>query len=316
MRGNHEGEHDVVTDRLLRLYRRYLGEPERLSDVYLGFALFFAGVAFAVVGLVTFLWSTVVPEGFGTYWQLRETAISLSMLGLPAFLLGVVVLLPVDRRAVYSSSLGGAVSLLAVGVFVANYPGNWNASGPDASATGVTIYAVGLVLSTAAVGAALVSNYLHRADPAASADASADGATSADGSKAARAPGAASAETESVTDEQVRADIDEAMSAADLSWGGVEKGNTKRLKLETDVGDVDRSNFDETGANENRAAGNDVDDAVTGLQQLRGGAAEQATGEGTDDQADALNQLREQQAHEEAESDDGLVGRLRNHIDL
>jgi hypothetical protein len=297
--------HGVVTDRLLDLYRRYLGEPDQLSDVYVGFTLFFGGVTMAAVGVVVFLWSSTLPARPGIYWQLREIAISLAMLGLPAFMLGVVVLLPTDRRALIGSGVGAAVCLGAVGLFVANYPRNWNAPGADASATGVSVYAVGVVLATGAVGAALVSNYIAQSGRTPQTAQAPDASSKAD-----------SAAEESVSESQVRADIDDAMSEADLSWGGVEKDDTKRLKIRTDEGDIDRSGFDATGANESRAAGSDVDAAVDGLQQLRGGKTDEATGEGTDDQADALRQLRERQAAEDEADSDGVVSKLRDRIGL
>lgn len=300
-----EESHGLVTDRLLTLYRRYLGEPEQLSDVYVGFALFFGGVTMAALGVVVFLWSSTLPPEPGLRWQLREVAISLAMLGLPAFLLSVVVLLPTDRRAVAGGATGGAISLVAVGLFVANYPRNWNVNGPDASALGVSVYAAGVVIATAAVGAALVSNYIARTESAPPVDAPED----ADGT----GPGGDGA---SVSDEQVRADIDDALSNTELSWGGVEKDDTKRLKIRTDDSDIDRSSLDTASATESRSTGSDVDDAVDGLQQLRGGKTEQATGEGTDEQASALQDLRERRAESETdESSDGFVDRLRGWLE-
>lgn len=289
--------HGVVTDRLLRLYRRYLGEPEQVSDVYVGFALFFGGVTMAALGVLLFLWSGTLPPESGFHWQLREIAISLAMLGLPAFLASVVVLLPADRRAVGGGALGGAISLIAVALFVANYPRNWNVAGPDASALGVTVYAAGVVIATAAVGAALVSNYIARTEPASRLDhADADSGRDSAG----------------VSDEQVRADIDAAMSKTELSWGGVEKDTTKRLTIRTNDSEIDRTSFDTVEATESRAAGSDVDDAVAGLQKLRGGTTTQATGEGTDEQATALQDLRQRRAQEDAtEAQHGVVARLR-----
>lgn len=291
--GSGDGEYDAVTTWLLNLYRRYLGEPDQLRTVYTGFGLFFAGVACAAVGMGIFLWSGSFPPSGDIYWQLREVAISLTMLGLPSFLLGIVVLLPVDRRARYVGILGWLVGLVAVGLFVANYPYNWNVGGSDATATGVSVYAFAVVLSSAAVGAALVSTYISRSAPEPTASDS----------------GSAS-EAQEVSDEQVRGDIEEAMANSELSWGGVEKDDTKRLKLRIDDEELDRSGFDRVGANESRAAGSDVDNAVTQLGKLRGGNRTQATGEGTDDQTDALRQLRERQA-QDVEGDVGPVGRFK-----
>ncbi|WP_435064853.1 DUF7139 domain-containing protein [Halobaculum sp. EA56] len=296
--GPNEEQHDLLTRRLLRLYRRYLGEPDQLSDVYVGFSFFFGGISMGVVGVLLFLWSSALPPRPGLYWQLREIAISLSMLALPVFLLGVVVLLPSDRRALAGGTGGVLVTLGAVSLFVVNYPQNWNAPGPDASATGVTVYAVGVVLATTAVGAALVSNYIRRASstsPSSATDGEPD-------------------DSETVTDAQVRSDIDEARSDAELSWGGVEKDDTKRPKIRTDTSDIDRSGLDTASATERRSTGSDVVDAVDGLTKLRGGTSEEATGEGTDEQANALRELRERDDTTESAQRTSLVGRLRDML--
>lgn len=294
------GSATVDSGRLLELYRRYLGEPERVSDVYVGFGLFLAGVMAAVVGLAVFLWSTNVPTGSEAYWQLREFAIAASMLALPASLSSVVVLLPVERRAIYASTLGGAVCLLAVAFFVANYPGNWDVTG-DAVGPGVAIYGVGLVVSTAAVGAALISNYVEHARVATGGDAGTDDGAS---------------DEPQVSDERVRADIDDAMETSELSWGGVEVRETSQVTVRADDADVDRSGFDTARVDENRATGEDVENAVAGLRTLRGGEAAKATGEGTEDQADALQSLRERKAAEAASQDDTFVDRLRDRLNF
>jgi hypothetical protein len=291
-----DDEHGVVTERLVALYRRYLGEPGQLSDVYVGFGLFFGGVAFGVVGVVVFFWSATLAGQPG-YWQLREVAIALSMLGLPAFLTSVVVLLPSDRRAEVAAGAGATVCLIAVGIFVANYPRNWNAPGADASTLGVAVYALGVVVATAAVGASLVSNYVARTES----EPTVEEADSTD-------------DAEAVTDEDVRADIEAAMDGVDLSWGGVERDDTKRLTVRPGDEDVERAGLDPDNATEYRAESGDVDDAVDGLQQLRGGSVEEDTSDGVDDQADALRQVRERQAADAETDDRGLLARLREWL--
>jgi hypothetical protein len=308
---------DLVRVRLLALYRRYIGEPERLRDVYLGFGLFFGGIAFAGVGVLVFLWSSAYPESADVFWQLREIAITLSAVGLPTFLSSLVVLLPVDRRAKSAAAIGSVICLIGVAMFVLAYPYNWNVSGADASAQGVATYALGLVVLVASIGSALVTDYIERANADASASAGGDaGATAA----TTDAGGSAADDGEkSVSEAQVARDIEDAMAEAELSWGGVEKADTKRLTFTTnDVeNDIDTSSFDRVGANESRAEGEGVDDAVSSLQQFRGEETDQATGEGTDQQADALAQLREQQTEQEqATEQNGLSDRLRDRLGL
>ncbi|MFB6211927.1 MAG: permease [Halobacteriales archaeon] len=302
--------------RLLALYRRYIGEPDAETDVYLGFALFFGGIAFGLLGFVIFLGSVGVTAGTDLFWQLREIAIVLATIGLPAFLIGIVVLLPVSDRARYGAAVGGAVSLIAVIAFIAVYPQNWNVqAGPDYSAEGIAVYAIGLAILVAATGAALVAHQLERVRPGSGdGDASDAPATGGGGSTGSSGEDAAG---ETVTDEQVRADIDDALSGAELTWGGVEKSDTKRLQIETDAPELDDSQFEDVEATTTRSAGNSVDDAVAGLQQLKGGQPEEASSEGTvDDQTAALRELKEQQEQELAEEDDGALGRLKRTLGL
>jgi hypothetical protein len=297
---------------LFEWYERYIGDPETETDVYLGFALFFGGIALGAVGIVVFLLSAAVSGGGTPAWAIREVAMVAAAVGLPVILLGMVVLLPGDRRMTYVSIGGFAVCLVAVGLFVATYPMNWNvARTPDYSAQGVAIYAVGLVAVVGATGAALVGHQVERATPGERAAAVSSEAGDAGGTGGVDAAGGAG---ETVSDEQVRRDIDAAMEGADLSWGGVNRKNTKRLELNTpsDV-EVDREAFENAEATTVRSSGQNVDDALSNLRKLQG--REQATDSstGVDDQTAALTELRKQQEAEEVatEDDEGLVDRAR-----
>lgn len=293
-------------NRLLALYRRFLGEPEREIEVYTGFALFFGGIALAALGLVLFFWSAAVPSDGGLYWQLREIAIVLAMLGLPAFALSVVVLLPVDRRAIYVGGGGAAICLVAVGVFVYAYPQAWNVDGLDYSAQGIAVYSGGLAVLVASTGAALVGYHLDRARGPS------DAPTAPGQPEAADATGTADDDA-SVSDERVERDIEAAMEDAELTWGGVKKTETKRLRVDTgDHSDIDSSGFDSGSAN--TASGEGVDDAVAGLRALQGGDAKTGKSEGVDDQTAALTELRERRR--EDPGDRSTVDRLRERFGL
>jgi hypothetical protein len=292
---------------LFEWYGRYIGDPETETDVYLGFALFFGGIALGAVGILVFLLSALASGGT-PLWAIREVAMVASAVGLPLLLLGMVVLLPGDRRTTYVSVSGLAVCLGAVALFVFAYPMRWNVAGsPDYSAQGGAIYAVGLVAVVGATGAALVGHQLERAAPgerAAETRAATDDADAAVGT----------ADAESVSDEQVRRDIDEAMADADLSWGGVDRKNTKRLELNTDTDvEVDREAFENAEATTVRSSGRDVDDALSNLRKLQGRDRDTDASTGVDDQTAALTELRQQQEAEEIATEDeaGLVDRAK-----
>ncbi len=281
-------------DVFLRWYEQYIGEPDAKTDVYVGFGLFFGGVALALCGLALFLGSAGVGSGGSLYWALREVAIVFASLGLPTGMVGIVILLPVSRRALYAAGAGLAVCLVAMAVFITVYPNNWNVqSGADYSAQGIAHYAGGLAIVVASTGAALVAHQLARSRPA---------------------PVEAPASREEVSDEQVARDIDEAMDEVTLSWGGVRRTKGRKLTVDTGTDEVDRSSFDRVEAPTTRASGGAVEGAVANLQGLQGGQKEQASGSGTDDQADALTQLRDRKRAEATATKDAPFERLRARI--
>ncbi|MEM4782471.1 MAG: permease [Halalkalicoccus sp.] len=279
---------------LFEWYERYIGEPDARTDVYAGFGLFFAGTALAACGLVLFLWSASVEPGGEFYWTLRQIAIVFASLGLPAGMVGIVVLLPVSRRALYAAGAGIAVCLLAMTVFVAVYPSNWNVQGAtDYSASGIALYAGGLAVVVGSTGAALVAHQLERTRPTIE---------------------EREDDREAVSDEQIARDIDEAMDGVNLSWGGVERKRGRKLAVDTGTEDVDRTSFDSVEATTTRASGGAVEDAVSNLQGLQGGQKEQATGSGTDDQAAALAELREKKRAEAMATRESPTERLRAKV--
>ncbi len=279
---------------LLEWYERHIGEPDAETDVYLGFGLFFGGIALGSVGLVLFLWSAGVEPGSAFYWALRQVAIVFAALGLPTAMVGIVVLLPVGRRVLYAAGGGLAVCLLAMAFFLSVYPSNWNVqSAADYSAQGIALYAGGLAIAAASTAAALVGHRLERSRPV-SVEGEDDG--------------------ETITDERVASDIERAMEDVDLSWGGIRRKETRTLAVDTGAEGVDDSAFDRVEAPTTRAAGGEVDTAVERLRGFQGGRDKRATGGGTDDQADALAQLRERKRMEELATRDPPLERLRSRI--
>jgi hypothetical protein len=292
----------AIEDTLLTWYRRYVGQPDQRRDIYLGFGLFFGGIAFGIVGLVLFLAEGALAGPEKIYW-VREIAFAVGALGLPVTLLGVVVLLPGDDRVRYAGIAGTAITVLAVAFFVTAYPYNWDV-GPQAdySVQGTALYAIGLVTVLGATGSTLVGYHVERAAPAERAAEEDDEPTEP-----------------SVTDEQVERDIEEAMKQTEISWGGIRKSETRRITVETDDADIDASGFDGVEATTVRS-GTDVDDAVANLQGLKGGTERtDRSSSGVDDQTTALKQLRAEQMATEQDhrggldrlDGQGLLGRLK-----
>ncbi|GAA0728229.1 hypothetical protein GCM10009060_27300 [Halorubrum trapanicum] len=296
---------------LMEYYRRYVGDPDRTIDVYAGFGLFFAGIALGVIGVVVFLYSaTLDPTALSTY-AVREVAAVAGAVGLPALLFGIVVLLPVDRRMLYLASAGGVITLAGVGAFVWAYPHNWNVVvNPDYSAQVVAVYSVGLVAVIGATGGALVAHRVERVTGGAAATAAAARGGGAGAGAGGEAGAGAAGGDEEVTEESVRTDIERELEDAELTWGGVERSETRRLELNTsavDDADVDTEKL-AGSATETRTTSGTVNDAVSELQGLQGGETKTDSGQGTDDQAAKLRELREQQRKEaEAADEDGSV---------
>jgi hypothetical protein len=294
---------DVPPDNaLLRLYERYIGEPETEAEVYFGFGLFFAGITCAVIGLVLFVTGASL-YGLRTdgYFALAQPGYLLGMLSVPLALFSVVILLPTERRAPVGGLVGTAITVVASVVFVLSYPDQWFEFGTQNTLLVVGTYAVGLALLTAVTGSALVAHRLEQAQ-----------ATVA-------VPEESEAEeaTETVTDEEVQADIDEAMSNVDLSWGGVEKDDNRDLSFKDDYADEASGSLNVEAKKTVNPGG--VDSQVEGLKQLKGGDRDVETSESTvDDQTAALNELKQQKRNDEVDAlddePDGAVARLRSWL--
>jgi len=277
---------DVLTD----YYKQYIGDPDRPIDIYAGFGLFFIGVGLIFVGIVVFLYSATFDE---TVYSLRELAVVSGAIGAPTLLAGIVVLLPVDRRMLGVTAVGAMICAVGIFRFSTVYPHQFNVTGEDYAAQVVGIYSVGLVLIIAATAAA---NIAHRIEQATE---SVDQVATPD--------------NDEDIDKQVQADIERELNNADLSWGGVEKRDTRTLNLDTSmVDDIDRESFANATV-ETRTDDSSVTDAVSRLQGLQGGNKNTANRDSTDDQVASLKQLQQNQQAED-EPTPTLLDRLRSFI--
>jgi hypothetical protein len=296
-------ERNGIGERLHEWHRRFIGPVTDSRTVYAGFALFFAGVALVVVSIATFLWSTTT-DPTGTFkFVLWELAVLTGASGIPAVLLGVTVLLPVSRRVDAAGTLGVVVCLAGTAWFSQVYPAAWY---PNASAV-VGVYAVGAVVVVATAGTALSSYHAELTGRRLAREQLDDD----DGAAGSDADGSSGDGT--VTDEQVQADIDEAMAGAEVNWGGVERDSGRSITIRSSEGDeFEAPDPDTVKATESR--GESVDDAVAGLQGLRGeGPKTASSSSGTDEQADALAELRATREQSESTDDDsGIVDTVRS----
>ena len=266
-------------EKLFELYRSYIGEPDSERDVYVGFGLFLGGIVLAVMALVLFLWSNTLDTGSDAYYAWVEPAYALGMLSLPTVMLGIVVLLPSERRVLGVSIVGAAITAIATIAFVYAYPGDWHHYGDDHTVLVTVTYAVGLAGITVSTGAALIAHYLEMARTVEEIRKEDD-----------------EEEDESYTDAEIRGDIDEAMEGVELSWGGVEKSDNTTLTF-TDH-EFESADVGTMGVKRTRSKG--VQDQVAGLKGLKGGDTKTAKSTRTvEDQTQKLKELREQQRADE-----------------
>lgn len=286
-----DGSDGLPDNRLFDLYEQYIGEPDTETDVYLGFGLFFVGVALAVIAGITFV-TGVAAFGYreGSYFAFANVAFVAAMLSLPVLLLGIDILLPVERKAVFASVGGVLVTVGATAAFSWYYPSQWAEFGASTMLTILGTYGVGLAVVAAATGAALVAHQLERAKPH---PAEIEGIEEDE-------------EDESISEEEIERDIESAMEGVEMSWGGVEKHESKRLSFSTDEA-FEANNVDVEAETTRQSGG--VDAQVSGLRALKGGDTKTATSSSTvDDQTSKLNELRQRRQEEQAtDSDEGVL---------
>lgn len=297
---------DTVPDNVLfDLYEQYIGEPEARTDVYVGFGLFFGGIALAFVGLLAFLYSGTLPAQRPPFWAWREPAYALGMVSLPMALLGILVLLPIKQRAIYVGVAGSAITFLAVVAFALIYPYSWNVKGTDYSGPVVLLYGVGLAAVLASTGAALVAHQIQQVKPG----------------PADIEPPEEEEPEESYSDEEIRQDIADAMDSVDITWGGVEKDEGTSLSL-----NIDEERIDTSGMNveAKKVKSSSTDAAVQGLKALKGGQKNtQKSTTTVDDQTSKLTELKERRRKETAEKEaaktaggDGIVAKFKRFLGM
>lgn len=300
---------DSLPDNVLfDLYEQYIGEPETETDVYLGFGLFFVAISLAAVALLAFV-TGVVVYGYreSGYFTFVEAAGSLGLLSLPLAMLSIVVLLPSERRATYGAVAGLVVTGAATVGFASYYPEYWAEFGSREMLLVVGTYAFGLALVLAATATSLVAHQIERVRAPAPSEIDVDPQEEPE---------------ETISDEQIERDIEQAMEDVDLTWGGVEQTEHRKLELNTDFVD-DELQGGSIDVDAKTVVSEGTDSQVTGLKQMKGeNAAKTATSESTvDDQTAALNELKQQKQEDQVPdnaptSDAGLLSGVLSKLGL
>lgn len=138
-------------------------DPRRLS---LGAGLFGGGTLLLVVGILVAA-EVVVPSGY-TSGAARRLGGILGGIGVPLVTLGVMAVLPADRRTRAAAVVGAAIMTLGVALFSQAYPNHW-VGGPRPELVDLTLPTAGVYFLGAAttmwcvfVG---VANFKTRNDP-------------------------------------------------------------------------------------------------------------------------------------------------------
>jgi len=156
---------------LLDCYRSYIGDLENVTaiDVFVGGGLTGGGLVLALAGWAVFLWNETTTYGTGGFYTVRELSIVAAAIGIPLFLLGVVLMLVGTDRMTAVALSGVAFCLVAVMLFVVTYPNHWDAPAQFNAPLGVSLYGLGaaaLVFATGAAYSCRVTGKLQVSDEA------------------------------------------------------------------------------------------------------------------------------------------------------
>ena len=144
-------ETETEGGRLFQLYTRYVGEPDSKKDVY-GYWFFFFGSVIAFAGIIFFLLISQVPEGSLSLTILNAVTMAayvIAAAGLPMALLGIVLLLPVQRWGIGLTLVGTLVAFGGIGYFTTVFPRNWPPvpeGAPNKAPEVIAVYAGGVAI--------------------------------------------------------------------------------------------------------------------------------------------------------------------------
>jgi hypothetical protein len=143
------------------------GSDGSLRRLYVGVGLFVVGAAMLLVAIAATTTDVLVSRGL-TLGQAREFGGIVGGVGVPAVFLGVLTVLPADRRTRAAAVIGATVSLLGVGLFAHAYPCRWISAtcgtGSDLTLPTVGVYFLGTMTTFWCLFVG-VANFKTRNDP-------------------------------------------------------------------------------------------------------------------------------------------------------
>ena len=140
----------VANSRVLRWYARNIGpvahgpRPVVPRAIYAGIFVGLLSFLLGAGALGGFVWSMEVAQrGSDIYWLARTASFATGAVGLPAFLLSLVVLFPSEQKTKALSLVGLGVVGYAISLFLEAYPSEWDSNAAVTTLT-VEVYAAGL----------------------------------------------------------------------------------------------------------------------------------------------------------------------------
>jgi hypothetical protein len=143
------------------------GSDGSLRRLYVGVGLFVVGAVLLLVGIAVTTTDVLVSQG-ATVGQARELGGIVGGVGVPAVFLGILTVLPADRRTRAAAVIGASVSLLGVALFAHAYPCAWVGStcgtAKDLTLPTVGVYFLGTMTTFWCLFVG-VANFKTRNDP-------------------------------------------------------------------------------------------------------------------------------------------------------
>jgi len=260
--------------RVLGLWRDRIHPSASGEQVAVAFALLGGGLVAAIGGvLVVVLGDLLLALPFLT----RELGIVAAALGLPLFLLGLVVALPARLWLRATSGAGMLLAAVGIALFSLWYPAQWSLTIEGRNLWAIGTYLAGVSLLSSGAVAATANSFIHRVRGGAQEDDDERG----------------------VTREEIDQDLKDAARQG-WSWGGIRQGQPKvQIVLKNDIEPLELKGRGQVARLVGTPSSEADVQAAGALSKLRGRKKE-ATSAAVDSQVGSLRQLKAKKAAAEA----------------